>query len=176
MDYSRAQLPIGASWVWTISQYKQRQPGCCVHQLSWVNETEGSTLPEHPPPPPRGLPSAPGKMDLKRGQLPTRPPPNEQMEASATIITTLPGSLLTNRNNTSDSNKPQSNMTLPLMPLTPPSLQGRTGRTDSFSSTAQLRARFLTLWSQHAGHWNDILTAYFCFSSGSQSSCEMRHG
>lgn len=34
---------------------------------------------------------------------------NEQMEASATIITTLPGSLLTNRNNGGGACKAQSN-------------------------------------------------------------------
>lgn len=85
-------------------------------------------------------------MDLKRGQLPPSllPPLNEQMEASATIITTLPGSLLTNRNNTGGANKPQSNMTPPLMLLTSLSLQGRTSRTDSFLSNGPATAAIST--------------------------------
>lgn len=69
-------------------------------------------------------------------------PPNEQMEASATIITTLPGSLLTNKNNTGAANKPQSNMTPPLMSLTALSLQGRASHTDSFSSQCPATAAF----------------------------------
>lgn len=121
-----------------------------MRRHSWVNETglytAPSSPPQHPPPPPRGLPSAPGKMDLKRGQLPPSllPPLNEQMEASATIITTLPGSLLTNRNNTGGANKPQSNMTPPLMLLTSLSLQGRTSRTDSFLSNGPATAAIST--------------------------------
>lgn len=74
-------------------------------------------------------------MDLKRGRLPL--PQHEQMEASTTIITTLPGSLLTNRNNTGGANKPQSNMTPPLMLLTSLSLQGRI----RLHQTAALSAR-----------------------------------
>lgn len=66
------------------------------------------------------------------------------MEASATIITTLPGSLLTNRNNTGGANKPQSNMTPPLMLLTSLSLQGRTSRTDSFLSNGPATAAIST--------------------------------
>lgn len=162
MYYSRAQLPIGASWVWTISRYKQRQPGCRARRHSWVNETEGSTLLlpplTHPPTPPSlppyihpytpRPPISTWENGFETRAAPQPSPPNEQMEASATIITTLPGSLLTNKNNTGAANKPQSNMTPPLMSLTALSLQGRASHTDSFSSKCPATAAFSSGWGE----------------------------